>query len=817
MPFSRFTKRSRELVQDSGKTMFRALGLNVLFTLFTFLRHQTVGKGYAEQTKIAIRRSQTTALLRALIHFIPVSVALSEIVLNWNTYFVGYHVYNLAYYQFGAKLHEIAIQASLSAVIFSYVRYELVLGDGIPFGALFSGLQISQASYLWSMEFWGTVTSKTISLQNRLRLLSVVTASIFIAAVAGPSSAILLVPRLDYWPAGSTNIWINITSDSLWPTRWGTLSSCLNPMLSVLITFSTNASDVPIQCLNASVSDIYTFACPSHGWEAVQDYMYTTANSFERKYLDLIHLVHHPSFVELTGRGSQRRLSITTFAEQAEGYDPEAFGVTTQQSAVADALTETGNLWTHSMSNVSASGHGSVLQRQDAVHTITTGYYQPYTVASCATDVIDGLHDDSALSLPIPPAVQPSLMLDQAKYNRSLSGIYSFVHPSITKDQIFGLPGSVEKSRLKWVELPQDPFNSSSIGAVVLLPRLVTNSTQNIVVCSLGAGWGASFINASSFDASTSFTTSSIDWSSANLNINPDQGPNEDNTFSFAETLAADSVVYFDLPFFPEKPITVTETWANYLNPFIPALNTTVIDALMSTNSPAGELGSLQQIDTAKWALGGLLASGLASIGATGTLQGDIKTALQPDRSQGFDGDYWFSGKGDMFLVDPEESKDWVKLRVHTTINGYAYNIRGAAPKVAITFLLIYCTIALSHVFYSGVTGKITFITQCRAPVTHYSYSGTSSTCWDSIGEVTALAMNSTPTTLLKNTCAGIMELNIFKIPVRVLATRDAEGEGEHLELVFGSVDEKDAKGTPIQPNRVYGTLPKMAGKEKSE
>ena len=61
------------------------------------------------------------------------------------------------------------------------------------------------------------------------------------------------------------------------------------------------------------------------------------------------------------------------------------------------------------------------------------------------------------------------------------------------------------------------------------------------------------------------------------------------------------------------------------------------------------------------------------------------------------------------------------------------------------------------------------------------------------------------------------MELNIFKIPVRVLATRDAEGEGEHLELVFGSVDEKDAKGTPIQPNRVYGTLPKMAGKEKSE
>ena len=219
MHLSRIVKDPWKLLQDSSKTLCRALGLNVLSSFFAFLRHKTVGKGYTEQTKIAIRKSRTTALLRALIHFIPVGVALWEIVLNWNTYFVGYDVYNLAYYQFGAKVHEIAIEASLSAVIFSYVRYELMLGDGIPFGALFSGLQISQASYLWSMEFWGTITSRNISRASKLRLLAVVTASIFLATVTGPSSAILLVPRLDYWPAGSTQIWINVTSDNLWPSR----------------------------------------------------------------------------------------------------------------------------------------------------------------------------------------------------------------------------------------------------------------------------------------------------------------------------------------------------------------------------------------------------------------------------------------------------------------------------------------------------------------------------------------------------------------------------------------------------------------------
>lgn len=220
MRLTQVKNRLGELLRDSSKTLCRALGLNVVLSFFVLLRHKTVGKGYDESIKIAIRRSRRTALLRALIHILPVSVALWEIVLNWNTYFVGYNVYNLAYYQFGAKLHEIAIQASLSAVIFSYVNYELLLGGGIPFGALFSGLQISQASYLWSMEFWGTVSSRNISFKSKLSLLFMVATSILLAAVAGPSSAILLVPRLDYWPAGSTNIWINVTADSLWPSRF---------------------------------------------------------------------------------------------------------------------------------------------------------------------------------------------------------------------------------------------------------------------------------------------------------------------------------------------------------------------------------------------------------------------------------------------------------------------------------------------------------------------------------------------------------------------------------------------------------------------
>lgn len=203
--------------KDGSKVLFRALGLNLIVVGLRSLRHLAVGKGYNEPTKIAIRESRRIAVLRALIHIIPVGVALWEVILNWNTYYVGSNIHNQALYQFCAKLHEMTAQASIAAVVFSYVRYEMSLGQGLPFGALFSGLQISQASYLWSMEFWGSIYSTNLSLRRKICMAATIVIAILLAATVGPSSAILLTPRLEYWPAGSTDIWINVTSSELWP------------------------------------------------------------------------------------------------------------------------------------------------------------------------------------------------------------------------------------------------------------------------------------------------------------------------------------------------------------------------------------------------------------------------------------------------------------------------------------------------------------------------------------------------------------------------------------------------------------------------
>lgn len=141
-------RATQEALKDGARVICRALGLNVIVSGLRSVRHLTLGKGYDEPIKVAIRKSRTTALLRALIHVVPLGVALWEIILNWNTYYVRESIRSLAYYQFGAKIHEMKAQASIAAILFSYIRYELSLGLGLPFGALFSGLQVSQASYL---------------------------------------------------------------------------------------------------------------------------------------------------------------------------------------------------------------------------------------------------------------------------------------------------------------------------------------------------------------------------------------------------------------------------------------------------------------------------------------------------------------------------------------------------------------------------------------------------------------------------------------------------------------------------------------------
>lgn len=527
--------------------------------------------------------------------------------------------------------------------------------------------------------------------------------------------------------------------------------------------------------------------CPSSGWQAIETYLSFTNDLTPLNIQSEYGYSPSPGDVQLIGANSLRRLRITDQEPfSGPGWDQVLAVASTEQIAVADALSTTGALWDIARYNMTTKGHGSVLDQLDTVHSIDSSYYQPYTIASCEHDTIYGKEDRDPVAFPPPPGTTGQ-MLNTSDFNDTILSIHAFVYPGITRSQLLNTSGSLGEYRLKWIELLENPFNGSAIGAAVLLPRASDNTTQEVLMCTLGAGWGTSTMNMSGFGGGSNTISSQT---GVNVDKIPQLG--DARVIPVTEEHALGNQGYFILPYFPQNLINVTEDWAQYLNPSILDSNTTVFHRLMSSHLLVPDISI-----SARIILTGLLANGLAGIGATSRLQGTLKTVIEKDGSEGLNGDYWFSGKGDAFLVDPTESKDWVKFRVYTTIQGYAYNTTGATPKVAICFLLAYCIFAFAHIVYAGITGI-------------------SSTCWDSIGEVTALAVNSAPSALLRNTCAGITELNIFKTPVRVLAFRDNENsDGEHLEPVFGDLDEKSIQHQVIKENRVYGTMPVVGLKRR--
>jgi hypothetical protein len=141
--------------------------------------------------------------------------------------------------------------------------------------------------------------------------------------------------------------------------------------------------------------------------------------------------------------------------------------------------------------------------------------------------------------------------------------------------------------------------------------------------------------------------------------------------------------------------------------------------------------------------LGTMITSGLAWKEWDLVLGGNV--TLQKGNDSNYDGRDWLSDKADFFTVDLEQSKDWTKLEVFSTVEGLSYNMNGFPVKIAIAILMAYVIVAICHFIYACV-------------------SGISSTSRDSISEVTAFAMNSLLTEHLQGTCAGIEKLRVFQL-----------------------------------------------------
>ncbi|KAJ5610526.1 hypothetical protein N7510_007245 [Penicillium lagena] len=95
--------------------------------------------------------------------------------------------------QFAAKLHELFMVASLTAIVFHFSRSLLLGSRGLPLGLVTAPFRISAPDYLISSEFWGSFSRPRLILMLGLFLTTLLITTL------SPVSAIMLVPSLDWW------------------------------------------------------------------------------------------------------------------------------------------------------------------------------------------------------------------------------------------------------------------------------------------------------------------------------------------------------------------------------------------------------------------------------------------------------------------------------------------------------------------------------------------------------------------------------------------------------------------------------------------
>lgn len=149
-----------------------------------------------EPSKIAIQHDYTISLLHGLSHLIPLGVCLAFSIVNATGLFLGDVSSSVrTALQFPSKFVEVLIQTSLGVMLLSFVRYHLFQSQSVPFGTLLAPASISNLAYCWSIDLWGASTTKRpLRLTQHLLLISI-PVLIALAAVVGPSTAILIIPR----------------------------------------------------------------------------------------------------------------------------------------------------------------------------------------------------------------------------------------------------------------------------------------------------------------------------------------------------------------------------------------------------------------------------------------------------------------------------------------------------------------------------------------------------------------------------------------------------------------------------------------------
>ena len=780
---------SHRLIAAFGhsKYFLRALGFEIVNTLF---RRWTA----TESPKPALRHSRWIALSRCSIHFFPCLVFLFLLPLNYSAMYVGpgfsYSHSNglfLVLFQIGAKLLEIGCVASLTTVVLHVLRHDLIR-NGVPLGLLGSGIFFSQANCFWSPEMlvgaWHCVRN-----WRMLRLFLVIVLAGSLALLIAPSAAVLLQPQSQNVPAGGTTYYLPVTPNELWPSE-------------------VNESDERSECFG-EYSD-RNIVCASAGFESIRSFFLNFNASFIVP--SFMYGKHSMSPLEVHGLAGKipRLLSsgtVSGWARETSILQPNAMTATLQDFLTGDWLNATRHWVGSRMSAVSEYRYAD--QRLSSV--ITTS---PAVLARCAPaqDVSAGQVE---VYFPVKYWVNRPL-------KPSETGSTQWQDNPMPLNITLSERNISNNVQFEWITLPTDQFGAVSGGMLLHFPVKALNTSWVVIPCSMSASWFSGEITSDSLTngAAWSVTESGKSW--ADIRVDLDASSAEAHKY--------------------RRLISLSEGWIQSLIPSAPGENSknsskpaTILERLLSdvgfstllddmrahgqsrvnksTNRCVLQPSDPTETDVDRLIRrecdnGGkhmLLELILASVFANGLSRYGIYRAFEPSSMNSSDNlfqwelqplpktsNYWASllsnKPGHNAILPAPANSGYVDLQMRVEVVGYAWYASSSSTYLATAVVVTYMLLA---------TAQTVWVLK----------NGVTSSSWDTVTELLALALRSPVSDALRGSGAGIERLVTYGRLTRVRTMKE-EGE-ERLVLLIDGEKKYLKEGEKVEraPGRTFRSV----------
>lgn len=434
------------------------------------------------------------------------------------------------------------------------------------------------------------------------------------------------------------------------------------------------------------------------------------------------------------GDGWRRSVARTLYIQ----YAPNSTFATVQSVPVAIGLSDTATLF-------SQFPKGGVYP---GVADIEMG--QAVVSAYCVPNPIMGQDDDRPYLFPT--TYVTGCKKDGCSDRLNEADVQNYT--AISRQDILNQWEGESVGRIIWIENMKAAGSTqdTALGAVVVhneqcfleVPYLMTSA------CMIGAVW----VN----------TTSSLEFS-------------EDGPMIAGNQLASD---WFSvLSQWSQPSPSFSKAWAESLSPMTDVQNRSVVDNLLHlmpatsnvcplngtyTDPLDPAIGSTSRPFMHERLLASLVANGMShAAGAVDFWYPD------PDKPNNW---ITFDNPSTNEFNYTAQQPEGVSLTFRGWTPGYGWNLDGIPIKIALPILALYCAYALSYGLYTLITGR-------------------SSNTWRSISDLFALAINSTPTSVLENTSCGVGLTDTYR---KLVSIREVE-DHQRLELVFKQ-DEGEAGPT---------------------